>query len=625
MFWRLFGTYGVLLLAAIGLLGAVLSARLQRHSAQQVEETLRARIRLVAMLVRDWQAERLPVLQARIRELGPAIPARITLIDRSGKVLADSEEDPEKMENHGERPEIQAARVSGFGTATRHSATLNTWMQYLAQRVDDPNSAAGYIRVALPVAAIQQEPAWFDRAVWTVAAVTALAAMLLALWLSRRIAQPLQELTDRAARIATGDYGQKVYLSGSDEVGTLAKTFNHMSERLQSQFSQLAEDREQLRTILSSMVEGVIALDAGQRILFANERAGELLGFQTQSAVGRKLWEVVRQRALQDVVRKSLETNAACASEVNWEGKSANSLTIHAAPLPGPPTRGAVLVLHDTTDLRRLERLRQDFVANVSHELKTPLAVIKACIETLLDGAVDDPEHRGSFLGQIGRQAEQLHALILDLLSLARIESGAESFQFEAVELEPLIQRCLERHRARAAAKNQVLAAAPGVSGEWLVVSGERIVEPSTTPRSPLPTDHSPLTTDHSPLTTHHSPVFAWADEDALDQVLENLIDNALKYTPAGGRIGVRCWSANGQVHLEVTDSGIGIPEHDLPRIFERFYRVDKARSRELGGTGLGLSIVKHLIQAMQGTIQAASRVGQGTTFHVQLPAAPVS
>jgi two-component system phosphate regulon sensor histidine kinase PhoR len=442
--------------------------------------------------------------------------------------------------------------------------------------------------------------------------------MLLALWLARRIAQPLQELTDRAARIATGDYGQKVYLSGSDEVGTLAKTFNHMSERLQSQFSQLAEDREQLRTILSSMVEGVIALDPGQRILFANERAGELLGFQTQSAVGRKLWEVVRQRALQDIVRKSLETQAPCASEVNWEGKSTNSLTIHAAPLPGPPTRGAVLVLHDTTDLRRLERLRQDFVANVSHELKTPLAVIKACIETLLDGAMDDAEHRGSFLGQIGRQAEQLHALILDLLSLARIESGAESFQFEAVDLEPLIQRCLERHRARAAAKNQVLAAAPGVSGQWSVVSGERFAEPSAT-------QHAALTTDHSPQTTDHTPVVAWADEDALDQVLENLIDNALKYTPAGGRIGVRCWSEDSQVHLEVTDSGIGIPEHDLPRIFERFYRVDKARSRELGGTGLGLSIVKHLIQAMQGTIHATSRVGQGTTFHVQLPAAPVS
>jgi two-component system, OmpR family, phosphate regulon sensor histidine kinase PhoR len=614
MFWRLFATYGVLLLAAIGLLGAVLSARMQQHYEQQVEDALRTRLRLVSEVVRDWPADRLAVLQARIGELGPAIKTRITIIDRDGKVLADSDEDPQKMENHSGRPEIEAARASGFGTATRHSDTLNKWMQYAAQRLNDNDSLAVYIRVALPVADIQQQLAWFGRAVWTVAAVTAMAAMLLALWLAQRITHPLQELTQSAARIATGEYGQKVYLSAKDEVGILARTFNHMSERLQSQFSQLEEDREQLRTILSSMVEGVVALDSEQRILFANERAGELLGLQTPSAVGRKLWEVVRQRALQDIVRKSLETHEACTSEVSWEGKGTSCLLIHAAPLPGRPTRGAVLVLHDTTELRRLERLRQDFVANVSHELKTPLAVIQACIETLLDGAADDAEHRASFLGQIGRQAEQLHALILDLLSLARIESGAELFQFEAVAVDPLIERCLVRHQARAEAKSQVLSA---ISGQGLAVSqaSEAGGHGSEAP-APNPS---------SPAADAGSAVVAWADEDALNQILENLVDNALKYTPAGGRISVRWWSEDSRVHLEVTDTGIGIPEQDLPRIFERFYRVDKARSRELGGTGLGLSIVKHLVQAMQGNVHATSRLGQGTTFHVQLPGVPAS
>ena len=487
-------------------------------------------------------------------------------------------------------------------------------MQYAAQRQNDNNSLVAYIRVALPVADIQQQLAWFGRAVWTVAAVTAMAAMLLALWLAQRITHPLQELTQSAARIATGEYGQKVYLSAKDEVGILARTFNHMSERLQSQFSQLEEDREQLRTILSSMVEGVVALDSEQRILFANERAGELLGLQTPSAVGRKLWEVVRQRALQDIVRKSLEMHQACTSEVSWEGKGTSCLLIHAAPLPGRPTRGAVLVLHDTTELRRLERLRQDFVANVSHELKTPLAVIKACIETLLDGAADDAEHRASFLGQIGRQAEQLHALILDLLSLARIESGAELFQFEAVAVDPLIERCLERHHARAEAKRQVLEAVGGQKSEVRSQRSEVRDQKSELPISDL-----------RPLTSDLCSVVAWADEDALSQVLENLVDNALKYTPAGGRISVRWWSEDSRVHLEVTDTGIGIPEQDLPRIFERFYRVDKARSRELGGTGLGLSIVKHLVQAMQGNVHATSRLGQGTTFHVQLPGVPAS
>jgi two-component system phosphate regulon sensor histidine kinase PhoR len=262
---------------------------------------------------------------------------------------------------------------------------------------------------------------------------------------------------------------------------------------------------------------------------------------------------------------------------------------MHVAQLPGPPTRGAVLVLHDTTELRRLERLRQEFVANVSHELKTPLSVIKAAVETLQDGAVDDPKYQVTFLGQIADQAERLHMLILDLLSLARIEAGNEVFEFKRVSLEPVVRACLERHGARAEGKNQLLVAVP-----------------PTTPGSADSFD-------------------AWADEEAVGQLLENLVDNAIKYTPNGGSISVRWRAEGGQVCLEVEDTGIGIPEQDLPRIFERFYRVDKARARELGGTGLGLSIVKHLVQAMHGSVSATSRSGKGTTFSVRLPRAPVA
>ncbi|HZT79852.1 MAG TPA: ATP-binding protein, partial [Gemmataceae bacterium] len=235
-------------------------------------------------------------------------------------------------------------------------------------------------------------------------------------------------------------------------------------------------------------------------------------------------------------------------------------------------------------ELRRLERLRQEFVANVSHELKTPLSVIKACVETLLEGAVDDPEPRGRFLGQIAEQADRLHALILDLISLGRIESGEEALERGPVPLGPAVAACVERHRARAEAKGQRLEVEPGPEG-----------------------------------------LAAWADEEAVAQVLDNLVDNAVKYTPAGGRIAVRWRAEEGQTFLEVEDTGIGIPEPDLPRIFERFYRVDKARSRELGGTGLGLSIVKHLAQAMGGGVAVRSAVGRGTTFTVRLPAAPLS
>jgi len=411
---------------------------------------------------------------------------------------------------------------------------------------------------------------------------------VLAFWLARGFARPLQELTAAAEQIAAGKYGQKIYAAGQDEAGTLARAFNRMSERLAEQFVQLEEDRQQLRAVLSGMVEGVIAIDGQQRILFANERAAQLLEFQIPAAVGRKLWQVVRQRPLHDLVRRALASATPSQEELSWNAPATRNVTVHAAPLPGVPVRGAVLVLHDTSELHRLERLRRDFVANVSHELKTPLSVIKACVETLLDGAIDDDQHRGRFLQQIDEQADYLHALILDLISLGRIESGSEAFAFEAVPVEPLVTACLERHRARAAAKNQQLcgSAANGSANGQL-------------------------------------PAVAWADEEALRQILDNLVDNALKYTPPGGRISVRWWAEQGQLCLEVEDTGIGIPEHDLPRIFERFYRVDKARSRELGGTGLGLSIVKHLVGAMQGTVRATSRLGQGTTFSVRLPEAP--
>jgi two-component system phosphate regulon sensor histidine kinase PhoR len=403
-------------------------------------------------------------------------------------------------------------------------------------------------------------------------------ASVIGVVLAGRFRGLVRDLAAAVGRVGEAGAGPRLDPGGDAEQQALAETFNEASERLTSRIARLEEDRQQLRTVLSGMVEGVVALDAEQRVLFANDRASELLEFKVASPVGRPLWEVVRHRPLLDAVRNAQQNAEPHREEVAWTGLTPRSITVHAARLPGEPPRGTVLVLHDTTELRRLERLRQDFVANVSHELKTPLSVIKVCVETLMDGAVEDPPHRDRFLEQISHQSDRLHALILDLLSLARIESGDELYDFRVVALDAVVQACVERHRPRALARNQ-----------QIVVS------------APEP------------------PVRAWADEEAVDQILENLLDNALKYTPDGGRIEVR-WGRDGQAVIEVSDTGIGIPEADLPRIFERFYRVDKARSREMGGTGLGLSIVKHLAQAMHGSVRATSRVGEGTTFHVRLP-----
>lgn len=408
-----------------------------------------------------------------------------------------------------------------------------------------------------------------------------LCVTLLSLVLTRQFRQPFYDLVDAMSRMGSGVIGPRLAPEDDDpEVALLAERFNRASEELTARIARLEEDRQQLRTILSGMVEGVVALDGEQRILYANDRATDLLELPTPAPVGRPLWEVLRHRSLLDAVRSAQEENEPHREEFAWNGAASRSLTVHAARLAGMPSRGTVLVLHDTTELRQLERLRRDFVANVSHELKTPLSVIKVCVETLLDGAGEDPAHRGRFLEQIGRQGDRLHSLILDLLSLARIESGAELYDFRQVALADVVEECVERHRPRAEARGQALA----VVGE----EGVRV----------------------------------WADEEAVEQVLENLLDNAVKYTPKGGRIEVRWLREAEQVCVEVADTGIGIPEADLPRIFERFYRVDKARSREMGGTGLGLSIVKHLASAMHGSVGATSEVGKGTTFRVWLPEA---
>jgi two-component system phosphate regulon sensor histidine kinase PhoR len=578
-FWRLFLTFGLLWLASIALLGAVIGARVDANERQRIETSVHVRARLARDALAD-KAEDDAVLQQRVRQLAKDAGARITVIAADGTVQADSEEDAAVMENHAGRPEFLQARERGWGTDTRTSRTLRRPMLYVAVRADELGPSGGFVRAALPVELVEDQVLGLDRIVWTAAACAGLAAVALAFWLARRTVRPLSELTQAAGLIAAGGYGHKVYASGPDELGALARSFNHMSARLADQFAQLEEDRQQLRAILSGMVEGVIALGPDERILFVNERAARLLEFQASAAVGRRLWEVIRVRGLQDLARRSLASPEPFQEELRWSTPAVRSLTVHAARLAS--SGGAVLVLHDTTNLRRLERVRQDFVANVSHELKTPLSVIKACVETLLDGAADDPQHRGPFLERIGDQADRLYALILDLLSLARIEAGEEAFELRAVSLGPVVAECLERHRARAEAKHQHLVIErPNGDG----------------------------------LSAH-------VDEEALGQILDNLVDNAVKYTPEGSHITVR-WREDGeQVRLEVEDNGPGIPEADLPRIFERFYRVDKARSREMGGTGLGLAIVKHLTQAMKGGVQATSRVGHGTTFIVTLPRA---
>jgi two-component system phosphate regulon sensor histidine kinase PhoR len=424
----------------------------------------------------------------------------------------------------------------------------------------------------------------------TVIIGTSAAAMAMLLLLAWRWMRLLSDVSGGLEALRRGRRAHVVRAARAWPIGRLVRAFNAAAADVSGRIDRLEQDRQQLIVVLEAMAEAVIAVDIRNRLLFANAGANRLFGLDP-AFVGRLIPELIRSPQVQDAIEATLRLNAPqsyqeevvlTSRDVTMRSQGqVRHLAVRGTPLPGSPSPGAVLVFHDVTDLRRLERMRQDFVANASHELKTPLASIKAYTETLLDWGLRDDSVNVRFLERIDEQAERLNQLILDLLSLARLESGQDVFDHQPLDVIPVLESCVEGHRGRAAARNLE------------------------------------LTFDHG---RHLDGQMILADEEAVRQIADNLIDNAIKYTPENGSVRVRCDIVDDTVVFDVTDTGIGIPRDDLPRIFERFYRVDKARSRELGGTGLGLSIVKHLVQSIGGRVDVTSRVGSGTQFTVRIP-----
>ncbi len=594
LFWKLFLiSVGLHLTLAIGFLWIVVSSQrreINRQVEQRLETTavmLRSQVRgpLARLLDDDADAssrqraqER---LQSMIDELAGEIGLRLTLVDADGLVLADSDRDFESMLNHANRPELIAASEFGRGVAMRPSPTLQTDMLYLAIPINTSVAPPAFVRVAVELETIQARIAVVSRSLWLLALVFAALATALTYAIVARVIRPLAELTQRAQAIAGGGDQSPVPIRSRDEVGLLAEAFNRMQAHLAARFRELRDNNEQMATVLASMDEGIIAVDADQKIVLANDASKIFFTFAGTDEVGRPLLESVRNRTLHDVVQQCLERGKAVQTELESTAKTRRTLSVRATCLPGKPAHGVVLVLHDITELRRLENLRRDFVANVSHELKTPLSSIKAYAETLRLGAIDDPEHSSLFVARIEEQAERLHQLILDMLQIARVEAGDEVFDITRVAIERVVRAGVRQHAKTAQRKEiEVIVARPEMA------------------------------------------TFALADEDGLNTILDNLLGNAIKYTPEGGRVTLRWWNEGDSVCLEVEDSGVGIAPAHHSRVFERFYRADKARSRELGGTGLGLSIVKHLCQAFGGSVSLRSRLGKGSCFRVRVPRA---
>ena len=411
--------------------------------------------------------------------------------------------------------------------------------------------------------------------------VVGFSGLLVTWWFAARTNRYLETFTAAVRSMSEGETHHRILVPQGDEFGTLARELEALSKHISLSKEQLSTNTQHQTAVLQSMIEGVIAVDGDFQILFANHAAGEILSFHPNDAAGRTFLEVVRSHDLYELVKRSLEQQKLCSSEVSWQADTLLTLEIHATPIPGSPRAGVVLVIQDISELKRLESLRQQFVANVSHELKTPLSSIKAYTETLLEGALHDKKHAMHFLQRIDGQADRLHELILDMLSITRIESGASAIEMKMLSLSPIVKAALLEIELRAQAKGIV------------------------------------LTNEFADKDFNLQ-----ADEEALQQILGNLLDNAIKYTPSGGSIVVRCYRDETVGVLEIIDTGTGIAEEHFERLFERFYRVDKARSRELGGTGLGLSIVKHLCQIMGGSVSVQSEPGKGSTFRVRLPLA---
>jgi two-component system phosphate regulon sensor histidine kinase PhoR len=509
--------------------------------------------------------------------------ARVTLIAADGRVVGDSAVAPGdlvRVENHADRPEVRAALAGEVGRDIRRSETVGAELLYVAVPVGD-GEVRGVVRLAFPLAAVGRSHAVLRRMMLLGGLVALGVALGLGVFVAGRITRPVVEMQAVAERMTGGDLAARAPARSPDEIGRLALALNRLGQRLREKIDDLEQERARVAAILDTMVEGVLAVDGRDHVVLINERARRLFGLDPGAGEGKPLLEVVRHADLHRVLLAARRGGEGTVErgEVTLGGRR---LQVNAVPRRLGGEAAVVMVLHDVTELRRLERVRTEFVANVSHELRTPLTAIQGYLETLLGGALEDPEHARRFLEIAVRHTERLSRLLSDLTDLSNIELGRVRLEREALRVDEVVDSVLAILRARAEGGGVTLVSA-------------------------VPADTPPVLADH----------------DRLAQILVNLVDNAVKYTPAGGKVTVRATAgADGRVEIAVEDTGIGIPAADLPRITERFYRVDRARSRELGGTGLGLAIVKHLVIAHEGTLAIESEPGRGTTVRVGLPRA---
>lgn len=583
LFWHLYPYLFAIIIISLILVTIYTTREMRNIQVREIRQTLENRARILEVQLKGLISVRDTIkIDSLCKQYGRLTDTRITVVDINGNVLGDSEKDPQLMENHSARPEIVTAFNGVTGSATRFSNTLQKNMKYVALPVSINGNIEGVIRTSLPVSDIEETLSEFYQNVALGGILIILIAAFVSFIVFKRFTNPLCELQKGAEKFANGQLDYKLHPSNIEEIASLTESMNRMAEELNSRIRMIVDQRNEREAILTSMTEGILALDSKQNIVSFNKAAVAFFDLNSRDVLGKSIYETLRISDLHRLVDETSKSDAALERELRLPGENDKYFQAHGTPLTDILGNriGMVLVLTDITRLKRLENIRRDFVANVSHELKTPITTILGSAETILDGAIEIPDDRDRFLKMIAKNSNRLNSLVDDLLTLARVES---EFEDDKLDLLP--------GKINAVLNSSILACQGKADSQYIDISFHCDTEIETK------------------INTRQ-----------LEQAVINLIDNAIKYSETDSQISIKADIIGDEIVISVEDQGCGIESKHLPRLFERFYRVDMARSREVGGTGLGLSIVKHIALAHRGEVSVDSIPNKGSTFRIHLP-----
>lgn len=573
LFLKIFCSYLAIIFCSFLVLNIFIKDEIRKVMTGKIEAEMLTDAELI-----DLSSAR--AMSDQLRQISKISGARVTLVDARGRVFADSEKDIAKLENHFNRPEIQEARLKGKGQSTRFSQSLGVEMLYVAIPIKNRGQVAGYVRLARPLHDVQNMIDKVYQSIFLTMIIVSAVSLIIALFISYKLAQPIRIMEQFTERLRQGEPQGSILLQTSDETKTLADNINYLVEELQSKIRLANEEKSKLMTALTSINEGVLILNTDGKIEFVSPSLANIVAEQYGDVGGKTLMEAFRNVALQRMYQRFKQFPDTVIGEITLGSLDPVIMSVSISEVHGyPGEEKDMIVFHDVTRLKKLERIRTDFVVNVTHEIRTPLTAVIGYLETLQTGALENTEDARRFIDIILKQAQRLNRLVEDLMTISKIELGEIHFRFEDVLLPDVIGSVLPLVEAKAKVKQ-------------------------TRIKNLLPEKTQPVS----------------ADRDRLSQIFVNVLDNAIKFTPEGGKVAVGAEEKDGYVVVIIEDTGTGIPREEIQRLGERFYRVDKTRSRELGGTGLGLSIVKHLMLAHGGKMEIESQLGRGTKVSLFFP-----